>query len=169
MSNNDVLIILSQQQTRWEEITNKLLFYNSKVKASDVVQDMYIKVFDELTKDNLKAENVIVNNEPHYGIIKNIISRILIEKSKLEKHHLNIDELEKEIEHIPLNKTDVNIDAKIDEVLAQMYWFDRKLFNLYRKEFHSIRSLSKATNISHVTVYKTISKCKKLLAKKVKL
>lgn len=169
MSNNDVLQILAQYQKEWEIITNNLLFSNSKLKTGDIVQEMYIKVFDELTKNNIEVDNIIVNNKPHFGIIKNILKRIIQVKSKLEKHHLSIDELEKEIEHKPINKIDVNIDDKIDAVLAQMYWFDRKLFNLYRKEFHSIRSLSKATKISHVTVYKTIAKCKKLLARKVKL
>lgn len=169
MSNNDVLQILAQYQKEWEIITNNLLFSNSKLKTGDIVQEMYIKVFDELTKNNIEVDNIIVNNKPHFGIIKNILTRTIQVKSKLEKHHLSIDELEKEIEHKPINKIDVNIDDKIDAVLAQMYWFDRKLFNLYRKEFHSIRSLSKATKISHVTVYKTIAKCKKLLARKVKL
>ena len=169
MSNNDVLQILAQYQKEWEIITNNLLFSNSKLKTGDIVQEMYIKVFDELTKNNIEVDNIIVNNKPHFGIIKNILKRTIQVKSKLEKHHLSIDELEKEIEHKPINKLDVNIDDKIDAVLAQMYWFDRKLFNLYRKEFHSIRSLSKATKISHVTVYKTIAKCKKLLARKVKL
>ena len=128
---------------------------------------MYIKVFDELTKNNLQIENIIVNNKPHYGIVKNIIKRLIQVKSKNIKHHLSIEELNLQIEDTkePVN----NIDAKIDEVLKDVYWFDRKLFNLYRKEFHSIRSLSKATKISHATVHKTISKCKKLLLKKVKL
>lgn len=167
MSNNDVLIILSKYQKRWEEITNNLLFSSSELKATDIVQEMYIKVFDELTKNNLQIENIIVNNKPHYGIVKNIIKRLIQVKSKNIKHHLSIEELNLQIEDTkePVN----NIDAKIDEVLKDVYWFDRKLFNLYRKEFHSIRSLSKATKISHVTVHKTISKCKKLLLKKVKL
>ena len=167
MSNNEALLILSTHQKQWLTITHKLLFVNSKLKAADIVQDMYIKVFDELTKNNLQVENLIVNNKPHYGIVKNILKRIIQVKSKSIKHHLSIEELHIEIEYIkePVN----NIDAQIDEVLNQMYWFDRKLFNLYRNEFHSIRSLSKATKISHSTVHKTISKCKKLLAKKVKL
>jgi transcriptional regulator of aromatic amino acid metabolism len=167
LSNNDVLIILSKYQKRWEEITNNLLFSSSELKATDIVQEMYIKVFDELTKNNLQIENIIVNNKPHYGIVKNIIKRLIQVKSKNIKHHLSIEELNLQIEDTkePVN----NIDAKIDEVLKDVYWFDRKLFNLYRKEFHSIRSLSKATKISHVTVHKTISKCKKLLLKKVKL
>lgn len=169
MSNNDVLIILSKYQKRWEEITQKLLFSTSKLKVGDVVQDMYIKVFDDLTKDKITPDEIIRDNKPHFGIIKNILKRIIQVKSKLEKRHLSIDELHKEIEHLPVEKIDVSIEDKVDEVLKDVYWFDRKLFNLYRKEFYSIRSLSKATKISHVTVHKTISKCKKLLLKKVKL
>ena len=169
MSNNDVLLILSNHQKEWEIITEKLLFSTSKLKAGDIVQDMYIKVFDDLTKDKIKPDEIIRNNKPHFGIIKNILTRIIQVKSKNIKHHLSIEELNLQIED---NKEPVqvnNIDAQIDAVLNQMYWFDRKLFNLYRKEFHSIRSLSKATKISHVTVYKTIAKCKKLIARKVKL
>ncbi len=169
MSNNDVLLILSNHQKEWEIITEKLLFSTSKLKAGDVVQDMYIKVFDDLTKDKIKPDEIIRDNKPHFGIIKNILTRIIQVKSKNIKHHLSIEELNLQIED---NKEPVqvnNIDAQIDAVLNQMYWFDRKLFNLYRKEFHSIRSLSKATKISHVTVYKTIAKCKKLIARKVKL
>lgn len=169
MSNNDVLLILSNHQKEWEIITEKLLFSTSKLKAGDIVQDMYIKVFDDLTKDKIKPDEIIINNKPHFGIIKNILTRIIQVKSKNIKHHLSIEELNLQIED---NKEPVqvnNIDAQIDAVLNQMYWFDRKLFNLYRKEFHSIRSLSKATKISHVTVYKTIAKCKKLIARKVKL
>ena len=169
MSNNDVLLILSNHQKEWEIITEKLLFSTSKLKAGDIVQDMYIKVFEDLTKDKIKPDEIIRDNKPHFGIIKNILTRIIQVKSKNIKHHLSIEELNLQIED---NKEPVqvnNIDAQIDAVLNQMYWFDRKLFNLYRKEFHSIRSLSKATKISHVTVYKTIAKCKKLIARKVKL
>jgi len=169
LSNNDVLLILSNHQKEWEIITEKLLFSTSKLKAGDIVQDMYIKVFDDLTKDKIKPDEIIRDNKPHFGIVKNILKRTIQVKSKLEKRHLSIDQLHKEIEHKDIDEIDVNIEDKVDAVLNEMYWFDRKLFNLYRKEFHSIRSLSKATKISHVTVYKTIAKCKKLIARKVKL
>lgn len=167
MSNNDVLKILAQYQDKWIAITDKLLFTDSNLKANDIVQDMYIKVFDDLTNNLIDVDNLIVNNKPHFGIIKNILNRIIINKSNNKRNYLELNELYKELPDTnePIN----NIDAKIDEVLADMYWFDRKLFNLYRNKFHSIRKLSKATKISHVTVYQTISRCKKELKKKVKL
>ena len=91
MSNNEALLILSTHQKQWLTITHKLLFVNSKLKAADIVQDMYIKVFDELTKNNLQVENLIVNNKPHYGIVKNILKRIIQVKSKSIKHHISIE------------------------------------------------------------------------------
>ena len=81
-------------------------------------------------------------------------------KTELKDNH-TIETKEPEI-----NK--FNIEKKIDEIVNSFYWFDRKLFNLYRKEFHTIRSLSKATKISHVVVQNTISKCKKKIKRKLK-
>lgn len=167
MSNNDVLQILAQHQQKWEAMATKILYSNSELKAIDIVQDMYLKVFDELTNNELEINNLIVNNEPHYGVIKKIIKRLIQVKSKDKNNNIRLKDLHKEI--ADKEKQEENIDEKIDKVLQEMYWFDRKLFNLYRKEFHSIRKLSKATKISHVTVHKTIAKCKQELKNKIKL
>mgnify|MGYP003108653845 FL=1 len=48
-----------------------------------------------------------------------------------------------------------------------MYWFDRKLFTLYVKQFNSIRKLAKETRLGHVTVYNTIKRAKKNIKKKL--
>ena len=61
----------------------------------------------------------------------------------------------------------VDYDKIIDDIVNEFYWFDKKLFNLYRRKFHSIRKLSAATNISHVVVWKTINNCMKILKKKI--
>lgn len=167
MSNNDVLQILAQHQQKWEAMATKILYSNSELKAIDIVQDMYLKVFDELTNNELEINNLIVNNEPHYGVIKRIIKQLIQVKSKDKNNNIRLKDLHKEI--ADKEKQEENIDEKIDKVLQEMYWFDRKLFNLYRKEFHSIRKLSKATKISHVTVHKTIAKCKQELKNKIKL
>ena len=65
------------------------------------------------------------------------------------------------------NEPYVDMEKKINDIVDEFYWFDKKLFNLYRKKFHSIRKLSAATNISHVVVWKTINNCIKELKKKI--
>ena len=148
-------------------MANKLLYQNTELKPVDIVQDMYIKVFDDLTNNELQIENLIVNNKPHFGIVKTILKRIIQVKSKNKNKKVRLTNTHKQIADSQEQQQD--IDKKIDEVLNTMYWFDRKLFNLYRKEFHSIRKLSKATKISHATVHKTIAKCKQELKNKIKL
>ena len=148
-------------------MANKLLYQNTELNPIDIVQDMYIKVFDDLTNNELEIENLIVNNKPHFGIVKTILKRIIQVKSKNKNKKVRLTNTHKQIADSQEQQQD--IDKKIDEVLNTMYWFDRKLFNLYRKEFHSIRKLSKATKISHATVHKTIAKCKQELKNKIKL
>ena len=148
-------------------MANKLLYQNTELNPIDIVQDMYIKVFDDLTNNELQIENLIVNNKPHFGIVKTILKRIIQVKSKNKNKKVSLNNSHKQIADSQEQQQD--IDKKIDEVLNTMYWFDRKLFNLYRKEFHSIRKLSKATKISHATVHKTIAKCKQELKNKIKL
>ncbi len=148
-------------------MANKLLYQNTELNPIDIVQDMYIKVFDDLTNNELQIENLIVNNKPHFGIVKTILKRIIQVKSKNKNKKVRLTNSHKQIADSQEQQED--IEKKIDEVLNTMYWFDRKLFNLYRKEFHSIRKLSKATKISHATVHKTIAKCKQELKNKIKL
>ena len=167
MSHNEVLNILAQHQKKWEAMANKLLYQNTELNPIDIVQDMYIKVFDDLTNNELQIENLIVNNKPHFGIVKTILKRIIQVKSKNKNKKVRLTNSHKQIADSQEQQED--IEKKIDEVLNTMYWFDRKLFNLYRKEFHSIRKLSKATKISHATVHKTIAKCKQELKNKIKL
>ena len=167
MSHNEVLNILAQHQKKWEAMANKLLYQNTELNPIDIVQDMYVKVFDDLTSRNLLIENLIVNNKPHFGVIKRIIKQLVQVKSKNKNKKVRLTNTHKQIADSQEQQQD--IEKKIDEVLNTMYWFDRKLFNLYRKEFHSIRKLSKATKISHATVHKTIAKCKQELKNKIKL
>ena len=148
-------------------MANKLLYQNTELNPIDIVQDMYVKVFDDLTNNELQIENLIVNNKPHFGIVKTILKRIIQVKSKNKNKKVSLNNSHKQIADSQEQQQD--IEKKIDEVLNTMYWFDRKLFNLYRKEFHSIRKLSKATKISHATVHKTIAKCKQELKNKIKL
>ena len=148
-------------------MANKLLYQNTELNPIDIVQDMYVKVFDELTSSNLLIENLIVNNKPHFGVIKRIIKQLVQVKSKNKNKKVRLTNTHKQIADTQEKQQD--IEKKIDDVLNTMYWFDRKLFNLYRKEFHSIRKLSKATKISHATVHKTIAKCKQELKNKIKL
>ena len=162
MDKNKVLSLLAEYHNKWISNINALI-NDENLHAEDIVQDMYLKIHN--SKDEI-LKNVIVNDKPHFGYINKIMYNIYLQikkedviKTELKDAH-TIETKEPEI-----NK--LNIEKKIDEIVNSFYWFDRKLFNLYRKEFHTIRSLSKATKISHVVVQNTISKCKKKIKRKL--
>ena len=157
MSRNDVLTLLYKYHDKWIAI---VMLLDNNIHAEDVVQDMYIKIHD--SKDDI-IKKAIVNNKPHIGYIKKMLYNIY-----LQTKNSNTIELTEEHAYTKQKEVDpITIEQRIDEIVNSFYWFDRKLFNLYRKEFKTIRSLSKATKISHVVVHNTIWKCKNTLKKKL--
>ena len=163
MDKNKVLTLLAEYHNKWLANVNALI-NDENIQAEDIVQDMYLKIHS--SKDEV-IKKAIVNNKPHIGYVNKVLYTMYLKAQKEEslktelKDNHTVEEKQPEI-----NK--FNIEKKIDEIVNSFYWFDRKLFNLYRKEFHTIRSLSKATKISHVVVHNTISKCKKKIKRKLK-
>ena len=163
MDKNKVLTLLAEYHNKWISSVNALI-NDENIEAEDIVQDMYLKIHS--SKDEI-INKAIVDSKPHIGYVNKILYTMYLKAQKEEslktelKDNHTVEEKQPEI-----NK--FNIEKKIDEIVNSFYWFDRKLFNLYRKEFHTIRSLSKATKISHVVVHNTISKCKKKIKRKLK-
>ena len=78
-------------------MANKLLYQNTELNPIDIVQDMYVKVFDDLTNNELQIENLIVNNKPHFGIVKTILKRIIQVKSKNKNKKVRLTNTHKQI------------------------------------------------------------------------
>ena len=167
MSANDVLNILHKYQDKWLSIAANLLYREDEQSVKDTVQEMYLVIYDQIKEDKLKAQQVIINNKPHYGIIKRTILQIIQQEAnnnnKLPKDNNRI------LTNIADNETE-NIEeltTRIEQILQDMHWFDRKLFKLYVKKFNSVRTLAKETKLGHVTVYNTINKCRNNIKKKL--
>jgi len=167
MSANDVLNILHKYQDKWLSIATNLLYRDDEQSVKDTVQEMYLVIYDQIQEDKLKAEQVIINNKPHFGIIKRTILQIIQQEAnnnnKLPKDNNRI------LTNIADNETE-NIEeltTRIEQILQDMHWFDRKLFKLYVKKFNSVRTLAKETKLGHVTVYNTINKCRNNIKKKL--
>lgn len=167
MNANDVLNILHKYQDRWLTIATNLLYRDDEQSVKDTVQEMYLVIYDQIQEDKLKAQQVIINNKPHFGIIKRTILQIIQQEAN------NNNKLPKDnnrtLTNIADNETE-NIEeltTRIEQILQDMHWFDRKLFKLYVKKFNSVRTLAKETKLGHVTVYNTINKCRNNIKKKL--
>ena len=167
METNKVLLILYKSHDIWIEIGKKLLYKDDDQLIKDIVQDMYLSIYDQIALGKLKAEHVIIDGKPHFGIIKRTILRIIQNQANKEnriKKNTNIL-----LQNIEATKTEniEEIKKEINNIINELYWFDKKLFKLYLNEFNSIRKLSKATKISHVKVFNTINKCRNNIKRKL--
>ena len=149
------------------EIAKNLLYNNNSNTVDDIVQQMYLKIYDQIDDGRLEIQQLIINDKPHFGIIKRTIDQI-IKQTANNENKLKRDE-NKTLLNIP-DENEFKIDEfndRVEEIINGMYWFDRKLFTLYIKKFNSIRKLAKETKLGHVTVYNTIKRCKIKIKKKL--
>ena len=161
---NNILHILVKDEKTWlsmaEEITS-----NSKITAKDLLHDFYIALHSKIDSKKVKINNILYNDSLNKAFIYKMMHNIFIDTIRVDKDLLIDKDLKNIIEAD--NTKYVDIEKVVDDIVNEFYWFDRKLFNLYRKKFHSIRKLSAATNISHVVVWRTINNCIKEIKKKI--
>jgi predicted DNA-binding protein YlxM (UPF0122 family) len=64
------------------------------------------------------------------------------------------------------NDKEINLEA-IDNLLQDLYWYDRDLFITYYKGGYTLDSLSDKTGISRMSIFNTIKKVKNFLKERV--
>jgi hypothetical protein len=82
------------------------------------------------------------------------LAGVKMSNTKKDNFHKSIYNIPEEVvENIGFKNLD-----KIDIVLGDMYWYDRKVFELYYYENNTLDSLAKKTGISRNSLYTTIDK-----------
>ena len=149
----NILKKLSEKHNTWLGIVRSFGADNPE----DIVQDMYIKIFNWSERN--KDKDILYDGDQvnHYFVFKTLRS-LFINECKKNKVCLDIDDID--IEHNPEDQTDTEL---IQEKLAKLYWYDRKVFEyVYLKNF-SMLQLSEMTGISYYSIKRTILKVKKQL------
>jgi hypothetical protein len=79
------------------------------------------------------------------------------------------DSITEEVEAIPEEQSteDEATAAKIKAELAKLPWFDRRLFEIYIQENHTVSSLARATEIPRTTISLAINRIKKHIRKTI--
>jgi DNA-directed RNA polymerase specialized sigma24 family protein len=133
-----------------------------KEQIDDAVQELYL-YFLQMNPDTLKA---IYDKDGTEGITKYgavVLRRALTSVRspfyyKYRKYYTHLDIPEEVVENIGFKKLD-----QIDAALGEMYWYDRKVFELYYYEGNTLDSLAKKTGISRNSLFTTIDKVRTLL------
>ena len=136
-----------------------------KKYPEDVVQEAYYRVATILSQgQELNFKSYSLLERYFFKTIKSILKDELKKKS--------IQELPIK-QDFPVTPEEINVVEyselvkKIDEVVETFYWYDKKMFNLYRYQIPSIRKIASETKISRPSVTQTIENCKMKIQKKL--
>ena len=161
---NNILHLLVRDEKTWLSMAEEISI-NSKIPAKDLLHDFYIALHSKIDSKKVKINDILYNDSLNKAFIYKMMRNLFLDELRKNKDLLIDKDLKNIIEAD--NTKYLDIEKVVDDIVNEFYWFDRKLFNLYRKKFHSIRKLSAATNISHVVVWRTINNCIKEIKKKI--
>jgi len=160
--------------TTLEKVANRHLDWVRIVKSfgckndfcEDIVQQMYIKIHTLINSGTDISYGDDINHFYIYRILRSLFIDLCRKEAKITK--VNIEYLEKFVEEEEV-KEYKDIEGKmkqLDNVLDEVYWYDRKVFDLI-SEGMSIAELSKKTNISYYSLYNTYKNVKTLIKQNI--
>ncbi len=132
------LIELSKKDNYWRGIALKIC--RNKFMADDIVQEMYLKLFD-----NDKCKN------DFYVII--VMRNIFLDTIKKDKRFLDLDNFD-----FKDTNTEFEIDDNEKELIEGLKWYEKELIEMsYDKSFHEIQ---RELNINYQYVRRIVQKTK---------
>ena len=146
-----------EKHNQWVEIVQTFGGLNRE-ECEDLVQTMYIL----LIKNTQKGVDYLYNDEINYYYVFKILRGLYVDlirkKSKVKLISLENIEPVTEIDH---NNYDEVYD-KLQDILKDMYWYDRKVFEIV-EDGTNISELSRKSKISYYSLYNTYKKVKQKL------
>ena len=132
----------------------------NKETAEDITQEMYIKIQKRINK----GLNIDFGDDYNYYYIFKTLKSLFLDLKRKEKN-INVIEIS-QIQHAT---KDYNIDYNksytiIQNKLKNMYWYDRKVYEIIEGG-ESIAKLSRKTGIAYHSLYNTYQKVKITLKK----
>lgn len=133
--------------------------------AEDIVQEMYL-VLNKYASEEKIIDKGVVSRGYCYFTLRSIFLQYCNAKNKIKKIEIDDEETYTQIaddsemdDQIGYNE----ITTKIDKHIDGWRWYDKTLFRLYRDTDMSIRKIAEETNISWVSIFNTLKKCKEEL------
>ena len=182
-----ILEILAKRHNEWLNMAKSFKLNDSD--ANELVQEMYSRMYD-YTKDidRIMYNETEINTFYIFITLRNLYyskftnynkknKKLLLfsdlqnshDKEKLEDilNKLSYD-LEK---HKDSYKKKINLEAlftKIEDIIDDWYWYDKKLTKLYLNTDMSMRDISKETKISLSSIFNTLTNAKEKIREESK-
>lgn len=135
--------------------------------AEDIVQEMYIQLNKDIEKGLDLAYGDDINHFYCYKVLRGIYYNIYKKEAKHIKIYLeDMKELQQSEELGVDEQLYAERKGQIDAILNEMYWYDRKVFELIASG-KSVAALSRETGISYYSLYNTYTNAKKFIKEQI--
>lgn len=180
----EILNILSKRHKEWVKMAKS--FNLSDNDANEIVQEMYLRLYNYTKSvDKIMYNKEEVNTFYIYITLRNLFYSKFTNygKSKNKKMILfsDIDEdkfnslinrmVDDNQEYDDNIKKKINLEQlcdKIDSIIEDWYWYDKKLTKLYFNTKMSMRDISKETKISLSSIFNTLTNAKEKIRNETK-
>lgn len=162
---NQLLKKIARKHKDWVGIV--ISFGCSPVVAEDIVQEMYLKINTLLEKGLDISFGDDYNYYYIYRTLKNSYFIYSSKEAKVKKVSTDLIELYEDEKDVPKNKNILKKMKQLNLVLDEIYWYDRKVFEIISNGT-SIAELSRKTNISYASLYNTYKNVKSKIKKNIK-
>ena len=158
----DLLEKLSERDADWIRMAKS--FGLNDEWARELVQDMYIRLYEKTTYAKIKYGDDDVNTFYVYITLRNLY----YDQCRTRQTFLQIQE------GFPYD-TDDSENCKetleelledINETLSSMHWYDQKIFEIYYGDGETIRELSDGSRISTSSIFNTLKNVRTKIKKK---
>jgi RNA polymerase sigma factor (sigma-70 family) len=186
MTKKEALEYIAKRYDRIKDFVYDIDVKYFKLKGQyheDITQDLFLKMYAELEKaeNNPGMINKFLDRISDSGTFKlyKTVKNMYIDLIRKKNKYISLDEnigylkrhTNKNHEEQPevILESEKDIDKMIDDYVDSFYWFDKRVFNLYRYEFKNhTNNMSQATKLSVSTIYRTVKRCKVKINEKLK-
>lgn len=162
----EVLLEAYRKHKEWCNIVES--FGCNPETAKDIVGEMYVKLHNLIQNGaDIKYDETL-----NYFYIYKMLKTLFLDLKRKEKKVSYTDEVELHLleaaddNYFIGKKSHSEIYKEVMDTLDELYWYDRKVFELLDGEM-SISELSRNTGISYYSLYNTYKKVKQILKKRI--
>jgi len=174
LTKQELLEKLANKYDDWFNMAHS--FKISKANAEELVQEMFVRIFDYV-KDPQKImyNETEVNTFYIYITLRNLYYANIHTSGKKNPIVFTTDEItddnfkglyEDSMDIIEEKKELEESLERIETIVNDWYWYDRGIFNLYYKKGMSMREIAKETKISLSSIFNTLKNAKEVIRTK---
>lgn len=175
LKKEELLQKLADKYDDWFNMAHS--FKISKDQARELVQEMFVRIFDYV-KDPQKImyNETEVNTFYIYITLRNLYYANIHTSGKKNPIVHSTDEItddnfkgvyEDSLDNIQEKEEEEALFERVENLVEDWYWYDRGIFNLHYHRGMSMRQIAKETKISLSSIFNTLKNAKEVIRKEV--